>query len=219
MLSITPSDRRFNLRHIAIFQLAKALQTAFGCQVLIHILDTKTSLRDPDVKWAAVVNMTMETIKDILSFEFNPTLTCILKNSDCLNMNYIMLCDLERNFKLGSFQELFLTSDAVSVSLVDIIFQNACFASPKYLQKLFPKFEETRCLMLLRPSQRNLFEAAKRISEQPPMAIFGGFIPALQSFERMPVLAKIAISEVADKKKDSALWTLPALGAGSCIPR
>lgn len=195
-LSITPTDRLFNLRHAAMFKLAKDLQLLFGCPLVIHVLDTKACLRDqnPKTTMAVAAKMTAETIKDILAFGFDASKTVIIKNSEAMGLDYVLLCDLQRRSKLGSFYELFFTNDNISIAEMDVAFQNGCFAFPKYLSKIFPNYADYRCLMLLRPSQLNLFKFAKTLCEQPPMAIFGGFVPALQSGQKMPKLAKVALA-------------------------
>jgi tryptophanyl-tRNA synthetase len=193
------------LRHIVQFQLAKELQESFNCFVVIHVLDTKACLRDPDVSWDSAEKMTTETIKDILSFKFDLNRTIVLKNSDAVRLNYVMLCDLQRRAPLGEFFDALFDSDQVSVAHMDAVFQNACFAVPRYLSRIFPDFADMRCLVLLRESQVNLYRYMLTIPNEnpPPMAIFGGFVPALQSREKMPKLAKVSVTDGGgeDKKK------------------
>ena len=199
-LSITPTERLFNLRHIVMFQLAKELQEAFDCQVIIHVLDTKAMLRDPSIKWNAVVENTKETIKDIMSFGFNADKTVIIKNSEALSLDYVYLCDLQRNATLGDFNKKFIDNDQVSIALLDVIFQNACFAIPKYVAKIIPNYKESRCLMLLRPSQKNIYDFVSSLNQcEKPMVIYGGFVPALQSGQKMPSLAAFALGQNASK--------------------
>ncbi|KAH0790823.1 tryptophanyl-tRNA synthetase [Histomonas meleagridis] len=200
-LSITPTERLFNLRHIVMFQLAKELQEAFDCQLVIHVLDTKAMLRDPTIKWTTIVQHTKETIKDILSFGFNEEKTVLVKNSEALSLNYVYLCDLQRKAKLGDFNKCFIANDGVSIALLDTIFQNACFAIPKYIEKIIPNHQESRCLMLLRGSQKNLFDFIPTLEGNfHPMAVFGGFVPALQSGQKMPSLAAFALGQTSGSK-------------------
>lgn len=199
-LSITPTERLFNLRHIVMFQFAKELQEAFDCQLIIHVLDTKAMLRDPSVKWNTIVENTKETIKDIMSFGFSADKTIIIKNSEALSLDYVYLCDLQRNATLGDFNKKFIDNDQVSIALLDVIFQNACFAIPKYVAKIIPNYNESRCLMLLRPSQKNMYEFVSSLNQgEKPMVIYGGFIPALQSGQRMPSLAAFALGQNSTK--------------------
>ena len=195
-LSITPTDRLFNLRHIAMMKLAKDLQGVLGCPLVIHVLDTKACLRDqnPKTTMAVAAKMTTETLKDILAIGFDAEKTIIIKNSEAMGLDYVLLCDLQRKAKLGMFYELFFDNDNISIAEMDVAFQNGCFAYPRYLAKVFPNFAESRCLMLLRPSQANLYKFAKTLCEEPPMAIYGGFVPALQSGQKMPKVAKIALA-------------------------
>jgi tryptophanyl-tRNA synthetase len=202
-VSVTPTNRLFHARHILQFRLAKELQDAFRCFVVVHVLDTKACLRDPDASWEAAQEWTTETIKDILSFRFNPTLTIVLKNSSATSLDYVLLCDLQRKAPLGPFFDAFFDSDQASVALLDAVFQNACFAVPRYLRRIFPDFAPLRCLLLLRPSQVNLYHYVLTIPSDnpPPMAIFGGFVPALQSREKMPRLAKLSLTDLPGEGK------------------
>ena len=195
-VSITPTDRLFNLRHVTMFKFAKEMQDILGCPLVIHVLDTKACLRDqnPKVNMAAAAKMTTETIKDILAFKFDPANTIIIKNSEAMGLDYVLLCDLQRRFQLRHFYDYFFTDDTLSIAELDVAFQNGCFAFPKYLSKIFPNSSEMRCLMLLRPSQVNLYRFAKEMCEKPPMAIFGGFVPALQNGQKMPKVAKVALA-------------------------
>ena len=200
-LSITPTNRLTTLRHIVSFRLAQQLQKIFECPVVVHVLDSKALLRDQDVKLDAVNKMTDETILDIMSFGFIPEKTVILRNTESLSLNYILLCDLQRRSQLGGFVNKFIPNDNVSISILDVIYQNAAFAVPEYLVKLFPNYKDYRCLMILRPSQKKLFDYACEISPQcPPMALFGGFVPALQGGQKMPKLAKFALGESGNQQ-------------------
>jgi tryptophanyl-tRNA synthetase len=193
-LSLTPTNRLFHLRHIVFFQLAKELQDAFNCFLVVHVLDTKACLRDPESKWESAKTACDETIKDVLSFNFNPARTIVLANSNAFSLNYVYLCDLQRRTPLGSFFDPFFEDDQVSIGLVDAVYQNVCFTIPRYLEKVFPNFAELRCLLLLRPSQMNIYKFVTALVHEgpPPMIIVGGFVPALQSFQKMPKLARIA---------------------------
>jgi hypothetical protein len=162
LLSLTPTNRLFHLRHIVVFQLAKELQDALNCFVVVHVLDTKACLRDPESKWESAKAACDETIRDVLSFEFNPSRTVVIANSNAFSLNYVYLCDLQRRTPLGSFFDPFFADDQVSIGLVDAVYQNVCFTIPRYLEKIFPNFAEMRCLPLLRPSQMNTYEFATR---------------------------------------------------------
>jgi hypothetical protein len=59
---------------------------------------------------------------------------------------------------LGSFFDPFFDDDQVSIGLVDAVYENVCFTIPKYLEKIFPNFADLRCLLLLRPSQMNMYK-------------------------------------------------------------
>jgi tryptophanyl-tRNA synthetase len=196
LLSLTPTNRLSHLRHIVLFQLAKELQDSLNCFIVVHLLDTKACLRDPESKWESAKTASDETIKDILSFNFNPGRTIVIVNSNAFSLNYIYLCDLQRRTPLGSFFDPFFDDDQVSIGLIDAVYQNVCFTIPKYLEKIFPNFDELRCLLLLRPSQMNMYKFATALAHDrpPPMVVFGGFVPALQSFQKMPKLARIAAS-------------------------
>jgi tryptophanyl-tRNA synthetase len=142
----------------------------------------------------------------VLSFNFNPGRTIVIVNSNAFSLNYIYLCDLQRRTQLGSFFDPFFDDDQVSIGLIDAVYQNVCFTIPKYLEKIFPNFTDLRCLLLLRPSQMNIYKFAAALEHDgpPPMAIVGGFVPALQSFQKMPKLARIAATapdERGPKKK------------------
>jgi tryptophanyl-tRNA synthetase len=205
-LSITPSNRLFHLRHIAAFSLAKQLQAAFNCFVVVHILDTKACLIDQKVSWKEVSAATEETVKDILAFGFNPTKTILLPNSQALSLDYIYLCDLQRHIPYGPFFENFFKDDQVSTALLDVVFQNVCFTLPKYLAKIFPNYADFRALVILRPSQQRFYQMACQLAGDgpKPIAIYGGFIPALQSGQKMPRLAAMAAVDTAGKgKKDN----------------
>ncbi|OHT11548.1 hypothetical protein TRFO_19003 [Tritrichomonas foetus] len=209
-LSITPSNHLTNLRHIVSFRFAQQLQAAFDCPVVIHVLDSKALLRDADIKLDQVQKNTEETILDIMSFNFKPEKTVIVRNTEALNMNYILLCDLQRKSTLGSFVEKFIPNDNLSISILDVIFQNASFAVPEYLLRIFPNYAHYRCLMILRPTQKNLYDHACSLDpEHPPMAIFGGFVPALQGGQKMPALAKFALGQsggdLQGKKQKNAI--------------
>lgn len=192
---ISPTERLTHLRHVILFQTAKSLQDSLGCCLVIHLTDTKAHLRDAKVKFDKVKQWTEETIKDILSFGFASDKTIIIPNTKAIELDYVYLCDLQRKSKLGVFtQEFYGDSDpAVNIGQLDVVFQSAAFASPRYLHKIFPQYENMRCLMLLRPSQKSLYTfACTLVGEQKPAAIFGGFVPALQSEAKMPKLAQIA---------------------------
>ncbi|KAK8884957.1 hypothetical protein M9Y10_044082 [Tritrichomonas musculus] len=211
-LSIIPSNRLTNLSHIVSFGLAKKLQDDFDCPVVIHINDSKAFLRDTNLKFDEVKKMTEETILDVLSFGFNQDKTAVLINTESLSLNYVLLCDLQRKCTLGSYFEAFKPNDNISISIIDAIFQNASFSIPEYLQRLFPNYQEYRCLMILRATQKRLYDyicntiipASSTESKQtePPMAIFGGFVPALQGGQKMPSLAKFALAQKGTQPKN-----------------
>lgn len=210
-LSITPSNRLTNLTHVVSFGFAKRLQDDFDCPVVIHVNDSKAFLRDTDLKFDAVKKMTEETILDILSFNFNKEKTAVIVITEAMSLNYILLCDLQRKSTLGSYFDTFKQGDNISISLIDAIYQNASFAIPEYLRQLFPEYQQYRCLMILRPTQKKIYDYICNVmipsmstddkSLEKPMAVFGGFVPALQGSQRMPSLAKFALSQKGTQPK------------------
>ncbi|EAX93687.1 hypothetical protein TVAG_104060 [Trichomonas vaginalis G3] len=197
-LPISPSDRLTTLRHALFLNFAKFLQTALNCYLFIHVNDYKAYTRETDnIKYDAAKKWTEETIRDILAFEFNKEKTIVLTNTSAVALNYVMLCDLQRKCPLGEFFHNFFTDDNVNVGTIDAVFQEATCAIPAYVEKIFPGKKDLKCLMLLRASQEKLFHFAcslcDKISAEKPYAIFGGFVPAPQSGQKMPKLAKFAL--------------------------
>jgi hypothetical protein len=125
-----------------------------------------------------------EMIRDVLSFNFNPGRTNVIANSNTFSLNYINLYDRQRRTPLGFFFDPFFDDNHVSIGLVDAVSRNVCFSIPKDLEKIFPDFAELRSLLL----QMNMykFEAAFEHDGPPPIAVVGGFVCALQSFQKMP---------------------------------
>jgi len=184
-IPLSPTDRLTTLRHVVFFQFAQFLQQSLNCYVFFHLIDTKAFNRDENsVKWNIVEKWVDETIKDILSIGFDPAKTIILPNSKSTELNYVMLCDMQRKVSLGRFFNAFFKDDGVNVGLLDNVFQAAAAAIPSYCEKLFPDVPNTRCLCLLRHSQKPLFDLANEladiVSQPKPYAIFGGFVPPLQ---------------------------------------
>lgn len=198
-LPISPSDRLTTLRHVLFLQFAHYLQKALNCYVFIHVNDYKAYTRDSEqnLKFEATKKWTEETIKDILAFDFIKEKTIVLTNTVAVSLNYVLLCDLQRKYPLGDFFHAFFTDDNVNVGTMDAVFQEGCCAIPSYVQKIFPGRENLKCLMLLRASQSKLFEFAcslcEKINVEKPFALFGGFVPAPQSGQKMPKLAKFAL--------------------------
>ena len=197
-LPISPSDRLTTLRHVLFLKFASYLQKALNCYVFVHVNEYKAFCREPtNLKAEAGKKMAEETLKDVLSFDFVPEKTIVLLNEAAVQLDYVMLCDLQRKVTLGQFIEKFFTDDSVNVGTMDAVFQEGACAIPLYVRKIFPDTENTRCLMLLRQTQDKLYqftcEAAKIVGQPEPYALFGGFVPAPQSGTKMPKLAKIAL--------------------------
>ena len=204
-IPITPTDRLTHLRHILFFQLAKYLQECFKCYVFFHIMDTKAFGRDTNNnKWDVIQKWTQETIKDILCFEFDLSKTIILTNSNSTNLNYVLLCDMQRNISLGKFFNSFFKDDSVNAGILDQVFQVCACGCPEYCEKLFPDPKNTKCLLLLRSTQKPIFDLTNELCNifnfNKPSAIFGGFVPALQSGSKMPKIAKLAFGNSNETK-------------------
>ena len=197
-LPISASDRMTHLRHALFLKFASYLQKCLNCYVFVHVNEYKSFCKDTaNSKPEAAKKWAEETIKDVLAFDFLKEKTIVLTNEACVTLDYVMLCDLQRTVTLGSFVEKFFTDDSVNVGTMDAVFQEGVCALPKYVRKIFPDTENTRCLMLLRQSQDKLYkfvcEAAKICNQPEPFAIFGGFVPAPQGGQKMPKLAKFAL--------------------------
>jgi hypothetical protein len=144
-LSLTPANRFFHFHHILFFQLAKELQDALNCFVVVHLLDMKVCLRDPEPKWKAVKTASDERIRNVLFFTFNPERTIVITNSNTFSLSYIYLCDLQRCTPLRSFFEPLFNDDQVSIGLIDPVYRNMCFMIRKYLEKIFPSCDGRCC--------------------------------------------------------------------------
>ena len=196
-LQFSPNNRLTHLRHFLFLKFAKDIQEMKNCYIIVHVTDTKSLLRDPKAKWADIEKFRTETVKDILAFNFDPVKTLIIFNTDAPELDYIMLCDLQRSVPLGDFVTPLYPDDSVNVGLIDTAFQSAAIALPSYLTRIFGKNPDLRCLMLCRSSQKAFVDFTRHladISKDPkPAVIYGGFVPALQSREKMPKIAKIAL--------------------------
>lgn len=188
-LSITPTNRLTHLRHLIFFEMAKYLQNVLNCYVFIHVLDFKAHCKYQANNINTWVN---ETLTDVLAFDFNNDKTIVLLNEEAIKLDYILLCDLQRRFKLGSFVGRFFNDDQVNTGHMDVVFQNCACGCSQYVKKIFSD-PETRCLMLLRPSQKNVYdfscELAATSKSNVPCALFGGFVSSLHGGAKMPKVA------------------------------
>lgn len=183
-----PSSASLHIGHLVPFVFAKYLQQVFDATLVIQITDDEKFLFR-DMTWDQVKEYALETLKDIISLDFDPVKTIVFMNSTYMGSLYPTVLRIQKcitvnqakaifGFKVGDDEE----SDCIGKIAFSATQIAPCFPS------CFPmldisKEDNIMCIVPCAIDQDPFFRIARDVAPKlgynKPVIIHSKFIPGL----------------------------------------